>query len=131
MDGANRQVDFIRGKSRDRPNGTFIDRATLNLVIAAAAQAGDVLLPGLSDLIVMKAWAAVDQQRHLRQSPEDPTRHQVRLTAYRQDARRFTAHALERGGLDAHRIEELVAAMAGHRRKEIRPELEQAGALEV
>lgn len=131
MDGAERQVDFIRGRSRDRPNGTFIDRATLSLVISQAEQAGDVLLPGLTDLIVMKAWAAVDQARHLRQQPPDPAKYRIRLSAYQQDARRYTEHALERGMLDAHRAEALLAAMAEHRRREIRPELVQAGALET
>lgn len=130
VDGSTRQVDFIRGKSRDRPNGTFIDRATLSRIVAEAEQQGQVLLPGLTDLIVTKAWAAVDQARHLRQGPEDPTKHQVRLAAYRQDARRFTARAIERGTLDANRFLALLDGMAEHRRKEVRPELVDAGALE-
>jgi hypothetical protein len=124
------QVDVIRGKSRDRPEGTFIDRRTLNAVIQAAVRDRDVWLPSLPDLILMKAWAATDQARHVRQAFNDPTWHEERRRAYHDDVRRLTEHALDRDQLDRLRLEQLLAMMAEHRRTEIRSELVRAGSLE-
>lgn len=124
------QVDFIRGKSRDRPNGTFIDRATLNDIIQAATQKAGVWLPSLTDLILMKAWAATDQSRYLHQDATDPAGHEELRRAYRYDTRRLTEHALDRDELDRARLRELLGHRAEHRRIEISSELVQAGALE-
>src|SRR3990172_844910 len=56
-------VDIVRGRSRDRPSDTFVHKGVLERVVARAERRGRVLLPPLSDLIVMKAWAVVDQER--------------------------------------------------------------------
>lgn len=130
LDGTSYQVDFIRGKSRDRPNGTFIDRPTLNAIVQAATRHRDAWLPSLSDLILMKAWAATDQSRYLRQDPADPTGHEERRRAYRHDARRLTEHALDHDELDRGRLRNLVGRMARHRRTDISGELVRAGTLE-
>lgn len=127
--GEKRQVDFIRGKSRDRPDGTFIDRRTLERVTAKADERGRVFLPSATDLVVMKAWAAVDQARHLRDASENVAWHEGRRRAYEEDARRYTEFALDRGVLDVARINEHLARMAAHRRAEVRGVLLRAGAL--
>lgn len=131
IDGAPRKVDFIRGRKRDRPNGTYIHREILNLVTAAAEQDGDVLVPSLTDLVVMKAWAATDKAR-LADQREGEARERAdrRRRAYEDDTRRFTETALDRDVLDLERVHDLLDAMRDHRRPEVRGVLERAGTIE-
>lgn len=129
--GAVRTVDFIRGRKRDRPNGTFIHRDILNLVTAEAERNGRVLVPSLTDLVVMKAWAATDQDRVAEAADGDARAGaRDRARAYRDDARRYAETALDRAVLDRGRIGGLLAAMRDHRRPQVRAVLERAGAIE-
>lgn len=131
VDGVDRQVDFIRGRKRDRPSGTFIHRDLLNRITAAAEQDEHVLVPSLTDLVLMKAWAATDQQRLANEATGDD--HETALgrkRAYQDDTRRYTETALDRGVLDLARIRGLLDAMRDHRRPEVREVLERAGTIE-
>lgn len=126
-----RAVDFIRGRKRNRPNGTFIHRDILNRIVAAAQRDGRVLVPSLTDLILMKAWAATDQAR-LATDREGKARSEAqrRRRAYEEDTRRYTEAALDRDVLDLSRLEELLGEMRDHREPEVRGVLERAGTLE-
>lgn len=129
--GAGRKVDFIRGRKRDRPNGTFIHRDVLNHVTAAAREDGGVLVPSLTDLIVLKAWAATDKARLAeKREGKAQERAERRRRAYEDDTRRFTETALDRDVLDRKRVHELLEAMREHRRPEVRGVLERAGTIE-
>lgn len=123
-------VEIIRGKSRDRPRGKFISRNVLQAVAQAAKYANQVLVPSLTDLIVMKAWAVVDKSRSILEDPENQY-HSLRREAYYNDARRITELALDRIELDRQRINDLLNLMKGHRRDEVRAILEEVGALEA
>jgi hypothetical protein len=128
---AERKVDLIRGRSRDRENGTFIERKILQEVAQGAAQIGRVLVPGTTDLVVMKAWAAVDQARHL-QEEKDPRQrrfHEGRLRAYTDDARRVAEWAIRRSELEQDRIGALLKLMKPHRQRPVREVLIEIGAL--
>lgn len=122
-------VEVIRGKSRDRPRGKFITRKVLMAVTEGARLYRDELLPSLSDLIVLKAWAATDQMRHLQEEPTNDY-HLRRRDAYRDDTRRVTELALDRGELDAGRVSYLLSLMRHDRQEEVRKVLVEAGALE-
>ncbi len=122
-------VEVIRGKSRDRPQGKFITRRFLQAVAESALPSNDVLVPSLADLIAMKAWAATDQIRHLKEKPGDEY-HLRRRDAYRDDTRRLTEFALDRGALDVERIKNLLSLMRQDRQKEIRTVLVEAGTVE-
>lgn len=129
VDGQAVQVDVIRGKSRDRASSQFIDRDLLKHVVQNATQfAEGVYLPTLTDLIVMKAWAAVDKERLVARG-DDPTRNQTLADKYRGDVRDYAEFGLERGDLDANRIEALLGTMADHRAPQVRAVLEDEGAL--
>jgi hypothetical protein len=65
------RVEVIRGKSRDRRRGTFITRDLLRAVAQRAEPLNGELLPSVTDLIVMKAWAVTDQNRHLEEAPAE------------------------------------------------------------
>lgn len=131
VDGVPRKVDFIRGRKRDRPNGTFIHRDILNMITRAADRDDHVLVPSLTDLIVMKAWAATDQNRTADDAEGDKREHALRRKrAYEDDTRRYTETALDRDELEMERIDELLAAMRDHRRPEVRGVLERAGTIE-
>src|SRR3990170_2310396 len=124
---ATRQVDLIRGKDRDRPNGTFIERKIIEAVAKAANQKGRLLIPTLTDLVVMKAWAAVDQERHLARASGNPEYHRQRLRAYTDDARRITDFALKRSELAIKRVDELLDLMRPLRRTQVRRILVSVG----
>lgn len=129
--GVAQKVDFIRGRKRDRPNGTFIHRDILNLVTAQATADGRVLLPSLTDLVVLKAWAATDQIRRADGADgEERTTALNEAEAYEDDARRYAEAALDRDALDRDRIGFLLDAMKDHRRRQVQGVLERAGALE-
>lgn len=127
--GATFQVDFIRGKSRDRPRGTFIERGLLDRIIQAATPRGGLLVPTPTDLMVMKAWAAVDQERLAEANPLEADLHRARASKYRQDTRIVAEAALRSGALDRDRVVQLLTAMAPHRRTPVEAVLSQAGAL--
>ena len=88
-------VDIVRGRSRDRPSDTFVHKGVLERVVARAERRGRVLLPSLSDLIVMKAWAVVDQERLASKKGGAGGRR----AAYEADARRIADVALRRNAL--------------------------------
>jgi hypothetical protein len=123
------KVDVIRGKSRDRAGGTFLARNVLQAIAERASRRDQELLPDLTDLVVMKAWATTDQDRHLRSDPTNEY-HLLRRRAYFDDARRYAEVALDRGALDVARMEELLGLMRDDRRRLVRVVLEEAGALE-
>lgn len=132
IDGVPQQVDLIRGRKRDRPNGTFIHRDILNLVTAQATADGGVLVPPITDLVVLKAWAATDQHRLAEDAEGDERADALdRARAYEEDARRYADAALDRDALDRERIQSLLDAMRDHRRPEVRAVLVRAGAVEV
>jgi hypothetical protein len=122
-------LEIIRGKSRDRPRGKFIARNILRAIAENAESRDGELIPALTDLIVMKAWAVTDQNRGLREEPHRGG-HALRRDAYRDDARRLTELALDRGDLDLGRIQALLVLMKEHRRKEVKVVLEEIGALD-
>jgi len=124
---ATRQVDLIRGKDRDRPNGTFIERKIVEAAAKAASQRGRLLIPTLTDLVVMKAWAAVDQERHLAKASGNPEYHRQRLRAYTDDARRIADFALKRSELATKRVDELLGLMRPQRRTQVRRILVSVG----
>ncbi len=133
IDGVHRTIDFIRGKKRDRPDGTFLHRDLLNTVTRAAQADDGVHLPSLTDLIVMKAWAATDQARKADQAQQtgaDATANQRRSQAYEQDTRRYAEHALDKEVLDLHRVNGLLAGMRDERASDVRAVLTRAGVLE-
>lgn len=131
VDGVPRKVDFIRGRKRDRPNGTFIHRGILNMITRAADRDAHVLIPSLTDLIVMKAWAATDQDRTADGAEGDKRERALRRKqAYQDDTRRYTETSLDRDELEVERINELLEAMRAHRRPEVRDVLERAGTIE-
>lgn len=130
VDGQKVQVDVIRGKSRDPPASQFIDRKLLQNVVRNATEAGSgVFLPSLTDLIVMKAWAAVDKQRLVDRN-EDAARNATLSAKYRGDVRDYTEVALERDLLDTARIDALIQEMADHRAPQVHKVLQDEGALE-
>ncbi|MCA1814477.1 MAG: hypothetical protein LC624_11090 [Halobacteriales archaeon] len=129
LDEAKYQVDFIRGKNRDRPRGTFIERSILEDIIARSQPRGRILLPSLTDLIVMKAWASVDQARHAEDRPAEGDRFKRRAEAYARDARTYAEAAITRRELDPRRMDELLGKMAHHRKGPVEDVLLRAGAL--
>lgn len=131
IDGVARTVDFIRGRKRDRPNGTFIHRDILNIITASAEQDDGVLVPSLTDLVVMKAWAATDQARLADEKEGEPREKALRRgRVYQEDTRTYTEAALGRNALDRGRIQDLLDEMRDHRRPEVRSVLEAAGTIE-
>lgn len=119
-----RQVDLIRGKKHDRPDGLFLDRRLLEAVAVAATalEGGRILLPTLTDLVVLKAWASVDQARRAKDAPSADLveRFTNKSGVYASDARHYAEEALDRNVLDKERIEALLARMAPHRGPEVR-----------
>jgi hypothetical protein len=128
-DAGTSNVDLIRGRDRDRPNGTFIERRILEAVAKGAQERGRILVPTITDLIVMKAWAAVDQERHLASPSDAEDHHRGRLRAYTDDARRIADFALRRDELDIKRVEHLLNLMRPHRRTPVRRVLAAVGVL--
>lgn len=122
-------VEAIRGKSRDRRGGTFITRDLLRAIAQRAEPLDGSLLPSVTDLIVMKAWAVTDQSRHLEEAPQSE-QYRRRRNAFQDDSRRLTEWALGRNVLATERVEELLAMMKEHRRKEVRAALIEAGVFE-
>lgn len=129
VDEAKYRVDFIRGKSRDRPHGTFIERSILEDITSKSRPRGRVLLPSLTDLIVMKAWAAVDQTRLAEEKREEAGRFGLKAAKYLGDVRAYTETAIRRGQLDEGRIRQLLEKMAAHRRGPVEAVLRRGGAL--
>lgn len=123
------RVEAIRGKSRDRRRGTFIARDLLRAIAQRAEPLDGEFLPSVTDLIVMKAWAVTDQNRHLEEAPESE-HYRRRRNAFRDDTRRLTEWALNRNALETERMEELLATMEEHRRKEVRAALTEVGGFE-
>jgi len=120
-------VDIVRGRSCDRPSDTFVHKGVLERVVARAERRGRVLLPSLSDLIVMKAWAVVDQERLASKKGGAGGRR----AAYEADARRIADVALRRNALDRSRVEELLAGMRPERARAVRAVLVRIGVLET
>lgn len=134
VDDVLRQVDLVRGKKHDRPDGLFLDRRLLEAVASAATPdaSGRILTPSLTDLVVMKAWASIDQARRAKASaPAELAERANNLSeVYAADARRYAEEALDRNALDLARIEDLLAKMARHRAPEVRRVLVDNGILQ-
>lgn len=122
------QVEIIRGR-RPAKGGYFVPRTALLAAAKVATTEGKVLrLPGEA-LAFLKAWAAVDQDKLIRNEKDGRGFHAARAGAFRRDVRRLLDATLdhEHREPDGRILAELLNVTGGDRRRAVETVLRENG----
>lgn len=127
VEGATVRLEFVRGRN-PASGGYFVTRRVLAAVAARGRPMGRVVEPAPEGLAVLKAWAAVDQDKLVRAGKDARGFHAARAGGFRADVRAIRSLMLTRGRApNASLLRDLLAACPAGRRAAIEGVLRDQG----